>query len=207
MANPGVETAAVGWQVRGPDGALVPAGESVVTVPPGSVVDLPLDVTGPGAAGAVAVHIGSDVPVVGSVQITWGRDEGRSERAWAVPAPAIDHEALALTAPGGVRTFLSLTSEDGADVTVQHLDAAGELVDDDLVTELQPGEVQTSLVGPDVAAVRLLVTSGVAHAALALTSQDEPRRPHTFFSVVPVQVPPPTTDAVTVAPLPEDLLR
>ncbi len=207
LANPGTETAAVGWQVRGPDGALVPTGESVVTVPPGSVVDLPLDLAGPGATGAVAVHIGSDVPVLGSVQMTWTRDEGRSERAWAVPAPAIEDQALALTAPVGVRTFLSLTSEDGADVTVQHLDAAGQLVDDEREVVLPPGAVETSLVDPGVAAVRLVVTSGVVHAALALTSQDEPRRPHTFFSVVPVQVPPPTTDEVTVAPLPEDLLR
>ena len=71
VANPGTEAAAVGWQVIGPDGVVPPAGEAVVTVPAGGVVDVPLDLTGAsGPAGTVAVQVGSDRPVVAAVQIT-----------------------------------------------------------------------------------------------------------------------------------------
>ncbi len=45
------------------------------------------------------------------------------------------------------------------------------------------------------------------HGALALTSDAATAKDNAYLSVVPVQVPPPTTDEVTVAPLPEDLLR
>ena len=214
VANPGSEAAAVGWQVMGDAGVLPAAGETVVTVPAGGAVDVPLALTGPDGApvgGLVAVQVGSDSPVVGAVQMTWGRAGGESERAWAAPAPEITDEAMALVGPQEVSTFLSLVSEGGADVLVQQLDADGELVDDELALDVAPGTTLTRAIDPEldpgVAAVRIRVVSGSVHASTALTADAPAAQPNTFFSVVPVQVPPRTTDEVTVAPLPEDLLR
>ncbi len=209
LANPGPEPAAVGWQVLGDDGALVLAAEAVTTVPPGAVVDLPLDLTGPDgepAAGPVALQVSADQPVLGAVQVRLGRDDGLSEIAWAAPAPALDDEALTLVGPEGVRSFVSLAAGEAAEVRLQRLDAAGELVDDEVAVVLEPGTTRTIEVDDDAVAVRLVVVSGTVHAALALTGGPDGEG-GTFFSVVPVQVPPATTDEVTVGPLPEDVLR
>ncbi len=210
VANPGADAAAVGWQVLGADGVLPLVGEAVVTVPAGGVVDLPLDLSRPDGTpvdGPVAVQVGSDQPVVGAVQVQQPYGAGRSERAWAQSAPALQDEALALVATTeGVRTFLSVASADAAEVLVQQLDADGEPAEDELTLTLAPGTTRTERIGTDVAAVRLKVVSGSVHAALPLTA-DAPGGPaERFVAVVPVQVPPPTTDAVTVAPLPADVL-
>jgi hypothetical protein len=215
LANPGEEPAAVGWQVLGADGAVVLAGEAVVTVPAGTAVDVPLDLTRPDGSpepGPVTVRVGSDQPVVGAVQLTWDRPGDRSERAWVAPAPAVTAEALALVPQDGVRTFLGLSSDRAAQVAVLQLDADGEALAEELVLDVAPGTTLTRAVeaedaDDEVAALRLRVVSGQVHAALSLTADAPGAQTNTFFAVVPVQVPPPTTDEVTVAPLPEDLLR
>lgn len=210
VANPGADAAAVGWQVLGADGVLPLSGEAVVTVPAGAVLDLPLDLSSPDGTlvgGPVAVQVGSDRPVVGAVQVQQRYGAGRSERAWVQSAPALQDEALALVAATeGVRTFLSVTSADAAEVLVQPLDAHGEPAEDELSLTLAPGTTRTERIGADVAAVRLRVVSGSVHAALVLTADAPGERPGRFVAVVPVRVPPPTTDAVTVAPLPADVL-
>lgn len=211
LANPGDGPAAVGWQVLGADGELVLAGAAVVTVPAGGVVEVPLEITGPNgepADGPVTVRIGSDLPVAAAVQLVRDLPDGRSERAWVPPAPAVTDEALTLVAPQGVRTVLALSSDQAAQVVMQQLDDGGEPVGEDVVVDLAPGStVARAVQDADVAALRLRVVSGQVHAALTLTADAVGGRRAAFVSVVPVQVPPPTTDEVTVAPLPEDLLR
>ncbi len=210
LANPGTVPAAAGWQVLGPDGVVAPTGEAVVTVPPGGVVEVPLELVGPDGDrvdGPVAVQVGADRPVLGAVQVQVARADGRSERAWVAPAPELTGEALAVVAPDRVRTYLSLAAAEAAEVQVQQLDAEGEPVGDEVDLVLEPGTSLTRPVTADAAAVLVRVVSGRVHAAVPMTIEASGDPKNTFVAVVPVQVPPATTDEVRVGPLPEDVLR
>ena len=96
---------------------------------------------------------------------------------------------------------------DGAEVAEAD-DADGQPVGDELVVDVAPGTTTTRAIDDtDVAALRLRVVTGQVHAALSLTADAPDAQQNTFFSVVPVQVPAPTADEVTVARLPQDVLR
>ncbi len=93
IVAPGETDAIVSMQILGPEGPFSPADQDVVTVPAGSVLDVPLDVVGGDPAG---VRLDSDQPVTAAVRLAQTPDEGLPEVAYTAATPALTGPATAL---------------------------------------------------------------------------------------------------------------
>lgn len=210
LANPGSAPAAVGWQLAGPDGAVAQQGETVATVPAGSVAEVPLDgLRGPDLPEAFAVRVTSDQPVAATVEVRLERAGGLADLAVAHPAPRLAGQAL-VPLPDGedVRAALALAGTDGAGtVELVGLDADGEQVGETDEVRVEPG--RTALVGvpPDAVQMVVRVVSGEVAAAVLLRSEPEGGPGASFGSVLPVLSPPPGPASVVVGQLSPDVLR
>jgi hypothetical protein len=91
---PGESDAIVALRLFGPDGPFSPVGQDVVTVPAGTVAEIPVGE----AAGkvAVTVELVSDVPVTASVRVQDDPSDGAPELAYTAATPALDGSAPAL---------------------------------------------------------------------------------------------------------------
>ncbi|WP_460435336.1 DUF5719 family protein, partial [Angustibacter speluncae] len=210
LANPGSTPAAVGWQLTGPDGAVAQQGETVVTVPAGSVAEVPLEeLTGPAAAEALAVQVTSDQPVAATVQVRLGRAGGLADLAVAHPAPRLAGQALVPLPDGeGVRAALALAGTDRAGtVEVVGLDADGEQVGETEEVRVEPGRTALVAVPADSVQMVLRVASGEVAAAVVLRSEPDGGPRASYASVLPVLVPPPAPASVVVGQLSPDVLR
>lgn len=210
LANPGTTPAAVGWQLAGPDGAVAQQGETVVTVPAGSVAEVPLEeLRGRDVPEALAVRVTSDQPVAATVQVRVERAGGLADLAVVHPAPRLAGDAL-VPLPDGerVRAALALAGTDRAGtVEVVGLDADGDQVGEADEVRVEPG--RTALVGvpPDAVQMVVRVASGEVAAAVLLRSEPEGGPGASYSSVLPVLVPPPAPASVVVGQLSPDVLR
>ncbi len=212
IAVPGSEPAVVGWQVEGPGGPVVPAGESVASVQGGQVVDVPIEGLGPGR---VNLRVEADQPVGLSVEVVAGpstsptdatdTDGQARERAYAVPAPAVTDTAVLSVAKEPLRTNLVLsTAGTDARVTLRPVDARGR-AGDPVDVPVEPGvaAVVPFDVLEDASAVRVEVGQGVVHVAQLVAASVEADSPEAgrspLFSIVPVTVPESTQRTVRVA--------
>jgi Family of unknown function (DUF5719) len=95
---PGDTDAIVSLRLFGPDGPFSPVGQDVVTVPAGTVAEVPLDE--PAAEAAVAVELESDVPVTASVRIVDAPSDEVPELAYTAATAPLAGVAPALLGPG-----------------------------------------------------------------------------------------------------------
>jgi len=203
LAVPGGEDAVVHLHLAGPRGDTLLPRNGVVTVPAGSVVDVPL--TGL-AAGGYAVLAEADVPVVaGALVRVSGPPAGPLRRpaadiAWTAAAPPLPGDALVAVprpawpgtrgivglAPGATR--LTLTARDiGADVVLRQIGPRG-------------GTLLARTVHVPAHRTVAVVVNG---AAMAVVLRTEPRRPVTAaISVLTPDVAGPLLTLVPVAPPP-----
>lgn len=211
FANPGPAPAAVGWQLIGRDGAVGQQGESVVTVPAGSVAEVPLEeLGGPAVAEALALQVRSDRPVAAAVEVRIERSGNLADVAVAHPAPRLDGDALVALPSGqdGVRAALALAATDGGGtVEVVGLDDDGQRVGEPDEVQVEPGRTTQADVPQDAVAVLLRVRSGQVAAAAVLSSEPEGGPSASFGSVLPVLVPPPAPASVVVGQLSPHVLR
>jgi hypothetical protein len=210
LAVPGAEDAVVHLQLAGPAGAGAVRGSGVVTVPAGSVVDVPL--TGP-VAGAYAVLADADVPIVAGalVRIT-GPAAGPLRRSaadvgWTAASLPLAGEALiALPRPVGYGTHglgpatgitrVTLTAGDAAaEVVVRQVGPRGEPLARSAVHVPAHGTTAVT-VQPGAAAVALRTDAGSpVWTGVAVTTPD-PAGP--MLSLLPIP-PPPAPDHATLA--------
>ncbi len=112
VVAPGEQGAVVRVDVIGGSGLAELSGESVVSVEPGAVAELPLAGL---PDGVYTVVLRSDVPVVGSVLTRVGDGKAPGEIAWTASAPALPATGgAALPTTAGVARSLQLVSTDGS---------------------------------------------------------------------------------------------
>jgi hypothetical protein len=211
LAVPGAEDAVVHLNLAGPQGSTPLRGSGVVTVPAGSVVDVPL--TGL-AAGTYAVLADADVPVVaGAVVRVAGPPAGPLRRSaadvgWTAPALPLTGDGLvALPRPVGYGTHglgaavgttrLTLTAGDApADVTVRQVGPHGERLVRSVVHV--PAHRTTALTAhPSAAAVALRTDAGSPVWAGVATITADPAGP--MLTLLPVPPPSPVPDHSALA--------
>jgi Family of unknown function (DUF5719) len=137
---PGDSDAIVSLRLLGPDGPFSPVGQDVVTVPAGTVAEVPIG-EGAGEA-AVSVELASDVPVTASVRVVDARSDAAPELAYTAATAAVDGPAPALLGPNrdGLKTRLLLTAlgDLPARATVRSLKTDGTIAEEQTVDV--PGE-------------------------------------------------------------------
>jgi hypothetical protein len=132
---PGEADAIVSVQLLGPDGPFSPVGQDIVTVPAGTVAEVPLAEAA--AKAAVAVELESDIPVTASVRVVDTPSDGGPDLAYTAATTALDGPAPALLAPNrdGLKTRLLVTAVGDlpARVGVRTLNADGTVADEQTV--------------------------------------------------------------------------
>ena len=210
LAVPGGDEAVVHLRLAGPHGSTPLPGNGVVTVPAGSVVEVPLAGLG---AGTYAVLADADVPVVaGAVVRVAGSPAGPLRRStadigWTASAlPLVDDALTALPRPVGYGTHglgpaagvaqLSLTAGDAdADVDVRQVGPHGEPV---ARSTVHVPARRTTAVTLDPGAGAVAIRPGAGRrvwAGVAVTTPD-PAGP--MLTLLPVP-PPPAPDHPALA--------
>lgn len=208
LANPGTAPAAVGWQLLGPQGAVAQGGETVTTVPAGSVVEVPLESTTAADGGALAVRVTADLPVAAAVEVRVDRRGGLGDHAVATAAPQLSGRAVVPVAGRPVATSLSVVATDQvARLEVVALDEDGGRVGEAAQVVVEPGTAARVPVPAGASTLVLDVGEGRVAAAAVLRSQPDGGAPRTFASTVPLLVPPAGPGSVRVGSLSPDVLR
>ncbi|MGH8828315.1 MAG: DUF5719 family protein, partial [Jiangellaceae bacterium] len=144
---PGEIDAIVSVRLLGPGGPFTPVGQEVLTVPAGSVLDVPLDSAG---TDPVGIELTSDEPVTASVRVvdTPG-DGGLQEVAYtSASAPLAGPAAVLLgRASGGFTTtlFISSVTTSAGRVVVRTLGADGAVAEEQTVDVPAGGTVPVAL--------------------------------------------------------------
>ncbi len=132
VAAPGDSDAIVSLRVLGPDGAFSPADQSVLTVPGGTVLEVPVD-TAVGDT-ASALELTSDVEITAAVRVIAPAAEAEDAPDIAYTAAVAPLDAVGATlgarVTGGFATTLLMTStgETATEGTVEFYDAEGTVI-------------------------------------------------------------------------------
>ncbi|HLR95309.1 MAG TPA: DUF5719 family protein [Jiangellaceae bacterium] len=141
---PGDTDAIVTMRILGPDGPFSPAGQDVVTVPAGTVVDVPLD----DAVGnsPAAVELSSDQPVTAAARTVVPPEDGSGDHSVSSAAAPLQGPAATLLGRTSwdydTSLVLSSVSDQPAGATVQFIDDAGEVIEEEEV-DVAPGATAT----------------------------------------------------------------
>lgn len=170
---PGDTDAIVSMRVLGPSGPFTPTGIDVLTVPAGTVLDVPLDSIG---TDPVSIELTSDEPVTASVRVVdTPSDGGLPEVAYTSAT-----EPLAGSAPvllgregGGFTTTLFVTSvtTSASRVVVRTLGADGAVVEEQSVDIPAGGTVAVPLSVPDGASYATAVVEPAQPGAVTATRE------------------------------------
>lgn len=135
---PGEVDAIVSMRLFGPNGPYAPVDTEVVTVPSGTVHEVPLKGFGDDPA---AIELSSDEPITASVRVVDNPDDGLPDVAFTAATPPLTGAATALlgrAADGfAARLFVSSVTETSGQVTVKKLGPDG-VVDEETIT-VPPG--------------------------------------------------------------------
>ncbi len=131
VAAPGDSDAIVSLRVLGPDGAFSPADQTVITVPGGTVIEVPVDAA-VGEAPA-ALELESDVEITAAVRVVAaGADESAPDLAFTAAVAPLDEIGAALGArvTGGFATTLLMTATGDIDTAamVEFYDVDGKII-------------------------------------------------------------------------------
>lgn len=145
LVAPGDNDAIVDVEVLSPDGAYRPVGLDVLTVPAGSVLEVPLDE----AVGTdpTAIRLVSDEPITAGLRVADTMEDGRPEVAFTAATAALSDGSLASVFGIDSDTFnttLVFSSVGGAGgrVVVRTVDGEGVTVDETPL-EIPAGSTQT----------------------------------------------------------------
>jgi Family of unknown function (DUF5719) len=186
IAAPGARDAIVSLRVLGPGGPFAPAANPVVTVPAGTVFEVPAgDAVG---ADPAAIELSSDQPVVAGLRTVMPSEEGSPDFAYTAATEPLDRLGATL----GARTtdsvatdlFLTASGKDNAKATLELLDPSGAVVARseisvpagstkvERIAPPQSGDRQTLVVRPErpgtLSVVRLISGTDGDHALLDL---------------------------------------
>jgi Family of unknown function (DUF5719) len=186
IAAPGARDAIVSIKVLGPSGPFAPATNPVVTVPAGTVLEVPAgDAVGGDPA---AIELSGDQPVVAGLRAVLTTERGLPDIAYTAGTAPLDRLGATL----GMRTtdtiatdmFFTAPGKEAGKATVEVLDSAGKAVARSEVsvaagsTKLervappQPGDRHTLIVRPDrpgtLSVVRLVSGTDGDNAVLDL---------------------------------------
>jgi hypothetical protein len=132
---PGDTDAIVALLLFGPDGPFSPVGQDVVTVPAGTVAEVPLGEAA--AKAAVAVELVSDVPVTAAVRVVDAPSDAAPELAYTAATAALDGEAPTLLSPSQdeltTRLLVTALGELPARAVVRSLTADGTVAEEQTV--------------------------------------------------------------------------
>jgi hypothetical protein len=132
---PGDTDAIVSLRLFGPDGPFSPTGQNVLTVPAGTVAEVPIGEAA--AKAAVAVELHSDVPVIASVRVVDAPSDAAPELAYTAATAPLAGPAPALLGPtqDELKTRLLVTAigELPARAVVRTLKADGTVADEQTV--------------------------------------------------------------------------
>ncbi len=132
---PGDTDAIVSLRLFGPDGPFSPVGQDVVTVPAGTVAEVPIDDAA--AKAAVAVELESDVPVTASVRVVDAPSDTAPELAYTAATAALDGTAPALLGPNQAdlktRLLVTAVGDLPARALVRSLKADGTVAEEQTV--------------------------------------------------------------------------
>lgn len=197
VAVPGAVDAVVRVSLQGADGEVQVPDAAVVTVPAGTVVDVPLEGV---AAGAYAAVLESSADVLAGAVLTRGGPQGPAELAWTAATEPITGR-VAVPLPGvGISTELVLTAAEG--------DAVARLVPVSSDGRLSPARTVQVAAGttavhpvggqrdddPVAVVVEPLPNSGPVTAAVLLSAGEAGE----LVSVVPIVPVPAPPEPVTV---------
>lgn len=137
---PGDTDAIVSMQILGPEGAFSPLDQDVLTVPAGSVAEVPLDAVGGDPSG---VRLTSDEPVTAAARVVeTSSDDGLPEFAFTAASEPLSGPAPALLSRSGSgftsTLMVSSVIDTATRVVVRTLDAKGEVVSEEPL-DLPPG--------------------------------------------------------------------
>lgn len=191
IAAPGSRDAIVSLRVLGPGGPFAPASNPVVTVPAGTVLEVPAaEAVG---ADAAAIELSSDQPVVAGLRAVAPSERGAPDFAYTAAVPPLEKLGATLGArtTGAVATDLLFTApgKDDAKATLQVLDPSGVVVAQSEISvpagstkverigPPQSGDRQTLVIRPErpgtLSVVRLTSGSDGDHALLDLLPVSE----------------------------------
>ncbi|PSK91711.1 hypothetical protein CLV30_13412 [Haloactinopolyspora alba] len=148
---PGDTDAIVSMQILGPDGAFSPLDQDVLTVPAGTVMNVPLEAVGGDPSG---VRLESDQPITAGVRMVESpSDDGLPEIAYTAATPPLDGPAPALLsrASSGFTSRLMISSvvERPTRVRVRTLNADGGEVSAQKVNIAPGATVPVELTAPE----------------------------------------------------------
>lgn len=193
VVNPSDQTATVKVSTVGPGGEEALSGATDLTVDPGAVFDVSLDGV---PAGSYGVHITSDIPVAGAVQLVRSAGEYPEasgalvhDQAWAQATAVGTSQAGQLAVPrgGGLTSTVVLTNASDSTVSITVTSADGSWTQDVEVPAHRTVEVD---VPDDVTAVTLGgagALSGQVGAATVVTAEATGEVAGTLISVIAAQ--------------------
>jgi hypothetical protein len=175
---PGETDAIVSLRILGPDGAFSPLDRDVLTVPAGTIVDVPLDAFGSDPFG---LRLTSDEPITAAVRVVdKPSDDGLPDIAYTAatqplpgPAPAL----LSRAASGFTSTLLiSSIADTTVRATVSKLGADGTIVPGDPL-DIAPGStvpvaLSASSGSPNASVIVTPQTAGTIVVAREITAKD-----------------------------------
>jgi hypothetical protein len=185
IAVPGPEEAVVRVRLLNSSGAVDVPDTAVVTVPAGTVRDVPIAEV---ASGTYAAVLDADVPIVAGAVVGRAGTPGASGAApadfgWAAAAEPIAGPGY-LALPVGARCTLSLVAARGAgSLQVREVDADGGLGDLQQVT-VPDGTSATVQVSPNAVGLQLDGVTGAGVAGALVATVEDPKG--TLISVLPV---------------------
>jgi hypothetical protein len=142
---PGETDAIVSLTYQGEHGSFTPASQSVVTVPSGEILSVPLE----GLEETIAVAVSSDEPVTAGVRVKRGSEDGFPDIAFSAAAEPLSGPAAALLgrSSASFTTSLSLSSvvDSASRATIQTLDEDGAIANEQTVDVPARSTVQIDL--------------------------------------------------------------
>lgn len=175
---PGSSDAIVSLRLLGPEGPFSPADQDVVTVPAGSVSEVPL--TEAAGDGPVAVEVDSDVPVTAAVRLVDAPEEGLPDVAYTSATPALEGPAASVLGRSGgdlaTSLLLSAVGDDSATAQVVTLTDDGTEAATQSVDVAAGSTVAVPLAAPEgserVTVVVIPGREGTLAAARVVTGSD-----------------------------------
>lgn len=190
IVAPGRTDAIVSLRMFGPSGPFTPVDAEVITVPSGTVHEVPLE----GQEDPVAIELESDQPVTASVRVVDEPDEGLRDVAFTAATPPLDGPAAVLLGRADAYTstlYVSSVGEGASRVVVQTLDDDGEVADEQDVDVPAGATVPVELEPPDedAAFVTAVIDPGQSDAVALAREIRASRDDGQYVDLLPVWSP------------------
>ena len=196
VAVPGDEEGVATLTLLGPNGVVATEATTVLSVPGGSVGELPVPAV---PAGTYSILLDADVPVVAAVRSEIGPAEGTVALAWSVAAdPVTEVAGAALPSTAGVGRTLHLVST-GSGATARVVRVVDGRAESEGVDLARDRGVDIDLAGAGAVWVTRVAGSGTLSGGIVASATRESGR---MLSVVPLEPVAVTSPVSRAFPLP-----